>query len=190
MSHSDKKSRALILLLASWAGLVFLAAIIAVKLPFYLGEQQRLRTLKTQVTNRQEIEARMNAFIDAFKTRIESINSQIASRRRMAESSTFSRLPATELTEFIDNLPRLVASSGVRLVNLGYKAKENHPGFVDQPFELNFNGQYQQMRQMLHALETHPAGIRIENLEFLTLDDINHEAQLRLQCRVRFQTNG
>ncbi len=178
------------LLMASWAGLLLLLAIVAVKLPFYLGEQQRLKALKMQVTNRQEIETRLNAFIDAFKTSIESMNTHIAARKRLIDSSSFLRLPETEMTEFIDNLPRLVASAGVRLVNLGYKAKENHPGFVDQPFELNFNGQYQQMRQMLHALETHPAGIRIENLEFLTLDDINHEAQLRLQCRVRFQING
>jgi len=190
MKQTERKNKAIVLLLASWAGIVLLLAIIAIKLPHYLSESRRLMTLMAQVSDRQQIENRMNTFINTFQTRIASINATISARQNRIASSTFSRLPESQLSDFIDKLPDMVGSAGVRLVNLGYKARENLDGYVDQPFELHFNGRYPQIRQMLHALETHHAGIRIESLEFASLDDINHEAQLKLQCRVRFQTDG
>ena len=190
MKPSDKSIKALILLLASWAGILLLLGIAAIRLPHYLSERQRLSNLKTQVSDRQQIENRMNAFIQAFTTRIETLSAALADRQQTLASATFNRLPDTAMSDFIDQLPDMVASAGVRLVNLGYKARENLPGFIDQPFELHFNGRYQQIRRMLHVLETHPAGIRIETLEFVSLDDLNHESQLKLQCRVRFQNDG
>lgn len=190
MKQTERKNKAIVLLLASWAGIILLLAIISLKLPHYFTESRRLMTLMAQVSDRQQVESRMNAFINAFQTRVETINTAISSRQNKIASSTFFRLPESEMSDFINNLPDMVASAGVRLINLGYKARENLEGYVDQPFELHFNGRYPQMRQMLHALETHRAGIRIETLEFSSFDDINHEAQLKLQCRVRFQTDG
>mgnify|MGYP000972403443 CR=1 FL=1 len=190
MKQTERKNKATILLLASWAGIVLLLLIISLKLPHYFTESRRLMTLMAQVSDRQQVESRMNAFINAFQFRVKNIDTAIASRQSKIASSTFSRLPESEMSDFIDKLPNMVASAGVRLINLGYKARETLDGYVDQPFDLQFNGRYPEIRQMLHALETHVAGIRIESLEFASLDDINHEAQLKLQCRVRFKTDG
>lgn len=58
-------------------------------------------------------------------SRVETINKAISSRQNKIASSTFSRLPESEMSDFIDKLPDMVASAGVRLINLGYKAREN-----------------------------------------------------------------
>lgn len=190
MTPPDKRTKVIILFVASWAGVIFLLAIGIVKFPTYLSERQRLLSLKAKLTDSNELETRMNSFIEAFKTRIDAVNSEIASRNTMLQQSTFSRLPESEIPPFVDALPKLVASAGVNLINLGYKTRENVEGFIDQPFEMHFSCRFQQMRTLLHLIESHPAGIRITGLEFITLDDSNHEAQLRLLCNVRFVAGG
>ncbi|HOI89654.1 MAG TPA: hypothetical protein PLK28_03995 [Candidatus Rifleibacterium sp.] len=190
MMQSDRKNKALILFLASWAGIVFLALLLTVKLPAFISETRHLTLRKSQLSDRNDLKLRMNAFIEAFKARAEAIENDLTARQNRISASSFTRFPETALPEFVDNLPRMVASAGVKLANLGYKPRENLEGYVDQAFELSLSGQYQQIRKLLYILETHPAAIRIESLEFVTLDNSDHEAQINLQCRVRFIKNG
>ncbi len=190
MIQSDRKNKAIILFLASWAGVSFLALLLTVKFPAFISETRHLTLRKSQLSDRNDLKLRMNSFIEAFKTRAEAIEKDLTARQNRISSTSFSRLPETALPEFVDNLPKMVASAGVRLANLGYKPRENLEGYVDQAFELSISGRYQQIRKLLYILETHPAGIRIESLEFVSLDNADHEAQINLQCRVRFINNG
>ncbi len=190
MIQSDKKKKAIVLFIAAWAGVIFLALLLVIKFPSFISETSRLSQRKAQLSDRNNLKARMNSFIEAFKTRAEAIEKDLAVRQKRISTSSFTRFPETALPGFVDNLPKIVASAGVRLANLGYKPRENLEGYVDQAFELSISGRYQQIRKLLYILETHPAGIRIESLEFVSLDNADHEAQINLQCRVRFINNG
>lgn len=186
----DKREKVTVLFIASWVAVLFLAVLIMIKYPNYTSEKKRLTSLKMQLSDSNELENRMNAFINAFKERVEAISADIADKNGKIAMSSFSRMSEIDLPGFVDALPKLVASTGVKLDHLGYKPKETIENFIEQSFEITFSGKYAQIRQLLHALETHPAGIRIEMLEFVTLDDSNHEAQLRLNCQVRFAIDG
>ena len=190
MIQSDRKNKAIILFLASWAGVAFLALLLIIKLPTFISETRQLTLRKSQLSDRNDLKARMNAFIEAFKTRAEAIEKDLTTRQNRISTTSFSRFPETALPEFVDNLPRMVASAGVKLANLGYKPRETLEGYVDQAFEISLSGKYHQIRKLLHILETHPAAIRIETLEFITLDNSDREAQINLQCRVRFSKYG
>lgn len=190
MIQSDRKLKATVLFLASWAGVAFLALLLIIKFPAFISETRQLTLRKSQLSDRNDLKARMNSFIEAFKTRAEAIEKDLTARQNRISTTSFSRFPETALPEFVDNLPRIVASAGVKLANLGYKPRETLEGYVDQAFELSLSGQYKQIRKLLYILETHPAGIRIESLEFVSLNNSDREAQIKLQCRVRFINNG
>ena len=188
MNSTDKRTKMVIIFLGSWSGIVLLTILGLIKIPAFLNERQRLSSLLAKISNQNELENKMNSFLATFKSNIELINSDIASRKELLDNASFTRLPETEISAFVDGLPQLYASAGVSLTNLSYKAREKTGTFIDMPFEAQVTCSYKPLRQLLHAIESHKAGIRIEEFEIITLDDVSHKAQIRMLCNVRFKT--
>ncbi|PKL48309.1 MAG: hypothetical protein CVV42_10050 [Candidatus Riflebacteria bacterium HGW-Riflebacteria-2] len=160
------------------------------RLPAIWKESSRLSRLSAELTDTRERENRMNDFIENIRTQAASITSEISARNQIIDNASFTRLGSTDISQFIDELPELFSAAGVKVTNLGYQARETIENFIDLPFVAHIQCNYPGMRRMLHALETHQAGINIEQLEFVNLDDDQHLTKLRLLCRVRFKSVG
>ncbi|MBU1109507.1 MAG: hypothetical protein KKB51_22690 [Candidatus Riflebacteria bacterium] len=176
------------LFILAWAGILLLAVFGISRLPGAWQESSRLSELSSRLNNSKDLENRMNRFLENIKTQAAGIMTEISKRQSKIEATTFSRLNADEISVFIDDLPKLFADAGVTVINLGYRARETIEQFIDLPFDAQIQCDYTSMRHLLHALEKHSAGIRIEQLEFVNLDDDQHRTRLRLQCKVRFKT--
>lgn len=176
-----------ILFILAWAGILLLAVFGLSRLPGAWQESSRLLDLSAKLNNSKDIENRMSRFLESIKTQTAGIMSEIDARQSQIEAVTFSRFNANEINLFIDDLPKLFANAGVTVLNLGYHARETVEQFIDLPFDAQIQCDYAGMRRLLHALETHSAGIVIEQLEFVNLDDEQHRTRIQLQCKVRFK---
>ena len=175
-----------ILFILAWSGIMLLAASSMYFLPSAWQKSSRLIELSAKLDNSIDLEKRMNSYLDNIKAQTASITAEIAERQHKIDIATFTRLQANKISEFIDGLPEIFNKTGVNIVNFGYQTRETVGQFIDLPFEALIQCDYAGMRRMLHSLETHTAGIRIEQLEFINLDDEQHRSRIRLQCRVRF----
>ncbi|EKD82546.1 MAG: hypothetical protein ACD_39C01222G0004 [uncultured bacterium] len=186
MQHRHKNT---LLFLLAWAGILMLTVSGVSRLPAIWQKSTRMIELSAKLNDSKDLEQRMNNFLDRIKTHTASITAEITERQSIIDTATFTRLEADKISSFIDDLPRLFTESDVTVVNLGYQTRETIEQFIDLPFEAHIRSDYAGLRKMLHALETHVAGIRIELLEFINLDDEQHQTRVRLQCRVRFKAS-
>ncbi len=186
----DKGTKAITLFLCSWIGAILLLFAGAIRLPSFLAERTRLLSLKQKLSDRQTLENIMNGYLKKLSQDIESVNSELEKRRTKIDEANFKCLPNSRISSFLDELQKVFTSPGVSLVDLGYKARLKDDGFVKLPFEARTRCSYQGLRRLIHALETNGAGIKIEKLEFLSLDDEEHQIQLKMNCSVRFEIVG
>lgn len=177
-----------IVFLVAWIGIVTIVITGLSRLPSFWRESVRLKELSARLNDSKELESRMNEFIENVKVQSASLSVEISRRRAVIDVASFTRLGASAIGNFIENLPQLFADAGVTVTNLGYQARETKGNFVDLPFVVHLQCAYPGMRKLLHALETHQAGIRIDQLEFINLDDDQHRTRLKLVCRVRFKS--
>lgn len=177
-----------ILFLVAWIGIVTIVIAGLSRLPSFWRESVRLKELSARLNNSKELETRMNSFLENVKNQSASLAAEISSRKEIIEVASFTRLDASLIGSFIENLPQLFADAGVTVTNLGYQPRETKGKFIDLPFTAHLHCTYPGMRKLLHALETRQAGIRIDQLEFINLDDEQHRTRLKLMCRVRFKS--
>jgi hypothetical protein len=128
----------------------------------------------------------MQTFLNLVEQQSASITAQIEENTQIIAATAFKRKPVSEIPAFIDDLPDLFSKAGVTVLKLGYQAREKVEEFEDLAFEAHIRCNYYSLRQMLHRMETHATGIRIDQLEFVSLDDEQHQTQVKLVCKVRF----
>ncbi len=185
----EKNSKNVILLLGCWVLTAVLALIALIQLPAWLSERQRLSVLQQQLSNQHEIENRLRAFDDRMGRDIDSLKSQMAEHLAFVDQASFTCFPESEVNRFVEELQDLLARAGVSVENLAYKTRESRGEYAVLPFEIGFVSSFSGMREALYLLETHPAGILIEQLEFGKIDS-RLGAGLKLRCSVRFKKNA
>lgn len=172
-----------------WLGVALFLLICLTRLPQYLSERKRLIELSTKLGNNIAIQRELTEFLDDIGRQTDAMNALMASYEQQIDSSEYERLNQSEIRFFIDDLPQLFTNAGAQILNLGYQPRKQLPGFEDLLFEIQLRSDYQSMRRVLYALETNPAGIVIDRLEFLNFDDEMRLTRLQLECSVRFKAN-
>lgn len=186
----SKGDRNIILAVLCWTCSAIFVIISLVQVPSFLSERSRMSSLQKKLSNQIDIETKFKAFRDGFAAETAELKNEIARREQMITNASFSCLPADRLTQFVDELQKVFSISGISLEKLAYKTREVKGDFIILPFEANLLCSYKGFRSLLHGLETHPAGIRIEQLEFSQLNFKGLGANLRLAGIVRFKKIG
>lgn len=185
-----KRNKVIILFILSWVGTVLLLAAGLIRLPTFLDEREKLLNLKAKLADSKSQELKMKVFLDGFKNDTALMKADISKRENLVSKNTFSCRPESSIPEFVNELQQLFSDSGASIINLGYEKREIFNGFVILPFSAEFRASYQGMRKVLHSLETNSAGVLIENLDLLSLDDEEHKVKMKARCTVRFKQIG
>lgn len=186
----NKRSVNVILSVGCWVFSAILLVLALIRLPAFFVERSRMQGLQLQLSNQLAIEAKYKAFRESFSAQAENIKTELKARQDKLNSAGFACLSADQITRFVDELQKLFASSGISLEKLAYKTREVKGDFIILPFEAAVLCSFKGMRSLLHGLETHRAGIRIEQLEFTNLNFKDLGARLQLSCIVRFKKLG
>lgn len=186
----NKRDRNIIIAVFCWTCSAILLIVSLVQVPSFLSERNRMSALKAKLASQIEIETKFKTFRDGFSAEADEVKNDIARREQLISNASFSCLPADKLTQFVDELQKVFSMSGISLEKLAYKTREVKGDFIILPFEANLLCSYKGFRSLLHGLETHPAGIRIEQLEFNQLNFKGLGASLRLTGMVRFKKLG
>ena len=160
------------------------------QLPNFLEEREKILTLTAKLEDRNAIQAKMKFFLDNFKNGTDLLKADIAKREKLIAENAFQCQSESKIPEFINGLQQLFADSGASIINLGYERREKVGDLVVLPFIAEFRAPYQGMRKAIHALETNMAGIRIDSLNFLSLNDEEHMIKINAKCSVRFKSVG
>lgn len=186
----NKRVNNLVLTAICWLGTALIAIISLFQLPSFFSERNRISSLNAKLSDQQAIEARLKAFRETFSKDAESLKTDISRRKSIISNASFSCSPASDISLFVDELQKIFSGPEITLANLAYKTRENKGDIIILPFEATFTCSFRGMRELLHAIETHPAGVRIEQLELLQLDFKGIGAQLKLIGSVRFAKLG
>ncbi len=186
----QKPDKTVILFILSWLGTSLLLIAGLIRLPTFLEERENLIKLKTAISDRRGIEARLKAFLDSFRNETEMMKIEVRKREDAIAARSFQCRSEEQIPDFISELQLIFADAGAAVINLGYEKRVNFGNYIVLPFSAEFRADYQGMRKLLHALETHPAGIIINKLEFVSLNDEEHKVRLKTECSLRFSKIG
>ncbi|MGM0600547.1 MAG: hypothetical protein ACQETH_12115 [Candidatus Rifleibacteriota bacterium] len=185
-----KKQKFILLFLFSWAGTILLVLAGVAGLPEFFAKKEQLETLKKKLENRQAIESRMNTFLNRFKNETINLKASIARKKQKLNENEYNCPTEDKIPEFINELQYFYINSGASLINLGYEKRIYKNNFVVLPFVAEFRASYEGFRKVLHQLETHRAGVRIDSLEFISLNDEEHKIKVKTKCSLRFEKIG
>lgn len=185
-----KPEKTLILLALSWLGTGLLLIAGLIRLPTFLEEREKLIGLKNAISDRKSIEMRLKTFVEDFRNETGLLKAEISRREKQIAERSFKCLNEEQIPDFINELQLIFAENDVAIINLGYEKRKTIGNFVLLPFSAEFRADYQGMRKLLHAMETHPAGIIIDKLDFISLNDADHKIRLKTDCSLRFRKIG
>jgi hypothetical protein len=185
-----KRDKVVILFVIAWTGTILLLLAGIIRLPKFFSERETLLNLQNRLADRKAIEARMKGFLTSFQNESETLKTEIFRRENVVSNNTFSPLTEDKIPQFVNELQHLFAEGGAAIINLGYEKRVVQGDFIILPFLAEFRASYQGMRKVLHALESNPAGIRIDEIEFVSLDDEEHMVRIKMACTTRFKIIG
>jgi len=186
----NKNTRNILLIsfLLVFSGILCLVAIF--RIPAYVIERSRLKGLQARLDNQLEVESQLKAFREGFSKGTADLRLSIGERLRQIEIASFSCLPESEISSFVEDLQKVFSGNGVNVDKLAYKTRQISGNLVTLPFEASCICSYSGMRKLLHSLETNPAGISIDLIEFLQLDFKGQGASIKITGSARFKKVG
>ncbi len=186
----NAKEKAAWLWLLSVLGMIVVLLLGAIILPPAMRERSKISSLRSLLNEKslEETKAKklfedVSRDVELFKTEVDDIRGKIAQSRFRSRSET-------EIPAFIDELQKILGSPGLTLKQIAYQKRTTDQGFVTLPFDCELEATYPAFRAFIGTIENHPVGLRIDQLEFVRLDNEHHALQLRLKCSARFKANG
>ncbi|MFZ5952089.1 MAG: GspMb/PilO family protein [Candidatus Rifleibacteriota bacterium] len=186
----QKPEKAILLLILSWLGTIFLILAIIILLPSFLSERENLIRLRNSIADRHAIETKMKSFLDSFRSESDQIKTEISRREKIITEKAFKCRTEDQIPEFINELQQIFSDTGTSIINLGYQKRNDVGNFLVLPFSAEFKASYESLRKLLHKLETNSAGISIDNLNFISFNDEDHLVRLKADCSLRFRKIG
>ena len=184
-----RAERAVVLNIGSIVGIVILALGACLWFPNTWSEISRFAEYRSRLSSKQALEAQAQLVFTKTRDRVAASADTIAAKHHQLASQAWKLKPISELDEFVANLAELFSQSGVTERGLSYQSRVREPGFLTLPFQVEVEGGYEVFRKFLYLIETHPAGIFIDRLEFLSFDNERHQVRARIACLVRFTAN-
>lgn len=182
--------KAILIWVASMAGLGLLLIGAGIWLPTLLEKRARMLELQTRLVDRRTLETEGKAFLRSIQDRVGEIEEKIRQIKARLEKETFSSPSESVIPAFIEELQTMLVRPGNRLLDLSYQPRTVERGFVTFSFEARLEGTYEAFRHLLHLLESHPGRIRIDQLTFQTFDNEHHRLEYKVACSVRFVQHG
>jgi len=186
----NKRTRNIILLTIFMAISALLALIAIIRVPSYVTERMRLKALQARLDNQIAVETQLKVFQDSFRQSTVSLRESIEARLKQIENASFTCRPESEISLFVEELQAIFSVNGVKIDNLAYKTRQTTVKLVTLPFETSLTCSYAGLRKLLHAIESNPAGISIDQIEFLQLDNKGQGASVKIAGSVRFKKVG
>lgn len=181
----NKRYRNLTLKTLGLAVILLLTGVGLLRLPGLWVQTRQFNAVRQQLQEPLRLRKKLDDFRVSYASQTAAIRAELEQQQRSAAAS-FTCPAVAEIPMLVENLENTIVNSGVTLEHLGYKAREQRDGLVILPFEAVFSATYPDLRRLLHAIETHPAGIRIEQLEFRRFDAVAGFVQAHLSGSVRF----
>jgi len=181
------KEKAAFLWLFSVLGMITVLGLSIIVLPPAMRERGRVSNLRFRLSEKLAEETRAIKLWEEMKKEVEEYRKEVRLIRQRIEIHKFSSKSEKEIPKFIDEIQRIFGESGLNLLQIAYQKRISERGYITVPFEAKFEGKYFKFRNLLGILETHPSGVRIDQLEFIKLDDENHNIQFRIHCSARFK---
>jgi len=178
--------RAVLLLVLSCAGILLLLAGGVICFPKLWNERRQSIEIISKLQDKQTIEAQAKAFFNDLRTRGENFENELSRLETRLENASFTPRSEKSVSEFIEELQKVISHPGVTLLTLSYQTRVVDSSFLTLPFEARFESDYSGMRLLLHSLETHRAGIFIDRLEFQSFSNERRRLVFKVACRVRF----
>lgn len=185
-----KADKTVLLFALSWLGTVLLLFAGLLRLPTFFSERANLVKLKSAISDRRAIEDKLKKFIADFRNHTDAVKAEISRREKLIADRSFQCRGEEQIPDFISELQLIFADAGAAVVNLGYEKRQSLGNYIVLPFAAEFKADYHGMRKLIHALETHPAGIIINKLEFISLNNEEHKVRLKTECSARFRKIG
>ncbi len=182
--------RAIVLWAASTGGIILLLAGAVLWFPALMAEKNRIQEIRARLTDRQTLEAEAQAFSRDIQSRVERLNEAARARAAQVDQASFPVPPESDMPGFIEELQTILARPEARLLNLAYQPRVASEGFVTLPFEARLESSYGGLRHLLYLFESHPARIRIDQLDFQSFDNERHLLEYKMACSIRFAQHG
>lgn len=185
----NKRKKAVILLVSAWVGMGLILSIGLYMLPTLLNERNRLVEMRRKSSDRDALIEKSRSFSENFVSELERLKAEIDQRMNLLRSTEFTPMRDSLIPKFVNQLGTLFSESGATVLNLAWRPRTTKMGIVTLPFEARIRAAYQDFRVLIHRIESHPAGIKIDQLDFINLDDEANAVQISLSCSVRFSSN-
>ncbi|HEY9072103.1 MAG TPA: GspMb/PilO family protein [Candidatus Ozemobacteraceae bacterium] len=182
----DRGDRAVLLFVASCTGILLLLAGGAIWFPKLWSERRQSLEIMSRLQDKQTLETQAQTFFNDLRARGDRFNAELARLESRLEAASFTPRHENAASDFVAELQQVITPPGVTLITLSYQSRILEDQFLTLPFEARFECDYPGLRRLLQTIETHPAGIYIERLEFPSFDNERRRLVLKLSCKVRF----
>ena len=186
---TPKERNALVPLL-SVVGSLLVVLSAAILLPPGFKERARIQEMRSRLAADVLEENRAVELLKRVREEDARLRERVAKIRSQVNRSSFEPKGETAISGFVEELQEVMASPGLTVLQVAYRRRERQEGFLVFPFDGQFEATYPAFRRFLQWLESHPTGLRIDELELVSLNNDKRLVQFKIHCSARFRAGA